>query len=169
MAAIKIDIQPLTAEAFAPFGDVVDFAREPSFKINRDMCDRYHDLARVDFVGPDAHANISLARSRPYPLPLELDMVERHPLGSQAFIPLSTRPFLVVVAADENDRPQQPLAFLSAPGQGVNYRRGTWHGVLTPLGQEADFVIVDRVGEGNNLEEHYFDEPFIVGPDLPSN
>ena len=90
-------------------------------------------------------------------------MVERHPLGSQAFIPLSAQPFLVVVASDLDDRPQQPLAFLTTPGQGVNYRRGIWHGVLTPLGQDADFVIVDRAGEGNNLEEYYFEEPYIIG------
>ncbi|MGI9422263.1 MAG: ureidoglycolate lyase [Hyphomicrobiaceae bacterium] len=169
MLATPIDILPLTGEAFAPFGDILEIAGEPSFQINRGMCDRFHDVATLDFVGPGARSNISFARSRPYALPLTLDMVERHPLGSQAFIPLSAEPFLVVVAADEDGRPQQPLAFLTAPGQGVNYHRGVWHGVLTPLGQDADFVIVDRVGDGDNLEEFYFDRPYVVGPDMRSD
>jgi ureidoglycolate lyase len=164
-----VAIKRLTAAAFAPFGDVIELAGRPSFKINRGLCDRFHDLARLDFVGPGARANISLARAQPYALPLKLDMVERHPLGSQAFIPLSDRPFLVIVASDEDGRPREPHAFLTAPGQGINYLRNTWHGVLTPLNEEAVFAIIDREGEGTNLEEFYYDEPYTVGPELPAD
>lgn len=162
-----IPIKPLTAAAFAPFGDVIEPAAEPSFQINRGMCDRFHDLARLEFIGPGARANISLGRARSYKLPLELDMVERHPLGSQAFIPLSREPFLVIAAPDASNRPGPPQAFLTAPGQGINYLRNTWHGVLTPIAGETLFVIVDRVGEGDNLEEFFFDESYRIGPDLP--
>ncbi len=161
----EITIQPLTKVDFAPFGDVIDFAGGPSFQINRGMCDRYHDLARLEFIGDGGRAGISLARSKCWSLPLELDLVERHPLGSQTFIPLSDRPFLVVVAPDEDGVPGRPLAFLTSPGQGVNYHHNVWHGVLTPLDEPADFVIVDRTGEGNNLEEHHFDKPYLIVPD----
>ena len=162
----EIATRPLTQDHFAPFGDVIEVAGEPSFQINSGMCDRYHDLANLEFAGQGARANISLARSRAHALPMKLTMVERHPLGSQAFIPLSARPFLVVVAPDQSGTPGQPLAFLTRPGQGVNYLRNTWHGVLMPLQYAADFVIVDRVGDGENLQEHHFDNPYlIVGAD----
>ena len=78
-------------------------------------------------------------------------------------MPLTADPFLVVVAPDEAGAPGAPLAFLTAPGQGVNYLRGVWHGVLTPLDREGVFLIVDRVGSGQNLEEHRFDAPWSIG------
>jgi ureidoglycolate lyase len=105
---------------------------------------------------------ISLVEADAYTCPLRLDLVERHPLGSQAFVPLSAAPFLVVVCPDEGGRPGTPQAFLTAPGQGINYHRNTWHGVLTPLDQPADFLVVDRGGEGLNLEEWTFEEPWTV-------
>ena len=92
-------------------------------------------------------------------------MVERHPLGSQAFFPLASRPFLVVVAPDEGGRAGEPLAFLTGIRQGVNYKRNTWHGVLTPIGETQDFIVIDRGGDGDNLEEFYYAEPWII--DLP--
>lgn len=153
--------EPLTATAFAPYGDVIE-AAGASFPINGGMCDRFHDLARMDFAG-GGRAGISIGSSRPYPLPLRFTLVERHPLGSQAFVPMSEEPFLVVVAPDEGGRPGRPRAFLTAPGQGVNYLRNVWHGVLTPLGRPASFLIVDRIGgEGSNLEEHHYPEPWTV-------
>ena len=105
-----------------------------SFPINDGMCDRFHDRARMEFT-VDGRAGISVGYGRPYPLPHAFDLMERHPLGSQAFVPMAEDPFLVVVAPDEGGRPGRPLAFLTRPGQGVNYLRNTWHGVLTPLGR----------------------------------
>ena len=98
----------------------------------------------------------------PRSLPYALDMVERHPLGSQAFMPMSLDPFLVVVAPDAGGKPGQPLAFRTAPGQGVNIARNTWHGVLTPLHAPGLFAVIDRIGDGTNLEEYWFDQPFTV-------
>jgi len=157
-----LSIAPLNASDFAPFGDVLAFDDGPSFQINQGMCDRYHDLARLDFAGEGARPNISLALGRPYALPLTLSMVERHPLGSQAFYPLSDQPFLVIVAEDIDGAPGRPLAFLTNGRQGVNYHRNIWHGVLTPLDHEQRFLIVDREGEGVNLEEHHFETPYLV-------
>ena len=128
--------------------------------INAGMCDRFHDLADLT-VANGGRAAVSIFRSKGYSLPLPLTMVERHPLGSQAFLPMTEQPFLAIVAPDEDGTPGQPLVFVTSPGQGVNYRAGTWHGVLTPL-QPSAFFVVDRVGPGSNLEEHFFDEPYLI-------
>ena len=155
-----IHIEPLTVAAFAPFGDVLDVSGEPDKIINQGLCGRYHDRAVVDVT--DGKAGISLFNAQARLLPLVLDMVERHPDGSQAFLPMSFTPFLVIVAPDENGKPGRPRAFLSTAGQGVNYHRGTWHGVLTPLHAPGLFAVVDRIGAGDNLQEHWFDTPFTV-------
>lgn len=157
-----IKIQPLTRAAFAPFGDVIETDGAHHYPINAGMCERYHDLARVETAGPNARQLISIFVGQPYALPLTLKMVERHPLGSQAFVPLSPEPFLVIVAADENGKPGIPRAFMTNGAQGVNYPINTWHGVLTPIGGEQRFLIVDRGGDGNNLEEFVFDEAFLI-------
>lgn len=157
-----IILQSLTPEVFSPFGDVLETIGEPDKIINAGMCGRFHDLAHLDFTGKDARAGISLFRSRTRTLPYTLDMMERHPLGSQAFMPMSADAFMVIVAPDDAGKPGNPLAFLTSPGQGVNYHRNTWHGVLTPLIDNALFAVVDRIGEGNNLEEFTFDQPWLV-------
>ena len=157
-----IDIRPLTREAFAPFGEVIERDGAQNFPINAGKCVRYHDLARIETTGEKARPMISLLRGEPYSLPLELAMVERHPLGSQAFIPLGESPFLVVVATETDDGPSEPIAFRTAPGQGVNIGRNVWHGILTPLEAVSDFAVIDRGGEGVNLEEHFYETAFLI-------
>lgn len=152
-----IRIRPLTAEAFAPFGDILDAQGKPNRLINQGLCGRYHDRAHLDFG--NGRAGISIFSAEPRTLPMVLDMVERHPDGSQAFLPMTQHGFLVVVAPDDGGRPGRPLAFVTEPGQGVNYHRGVWHGVLTPLRAPGLFAVVDRIGEGPNLEEHWFEAP----------
>lgn len=158
-----IQIQPLTDAAFAPFGDVLEVAGDPDRIINQGLCGRWHDRARLDFT--DGRAGISLFRSETRALPYRLEMVERHPLGSQAFIPMSHDPFLVIVAPDQGGAPGRPLAFRTAPGQGINIARNMWHGVLTPLHAPGLFAVIDRIGDGVNLEEHWFDSPYDVRAD----
>lgn len=154
--------EPLTATAFAPFGDVLEAAGDPDRIINQGLCGRFHDRARLDF-GPEGRAGISLFDAVPRSLPYRLEMVERHPDGSQAFLPMSLAPFLVIVAPDEAGRPGTPRAFVTAPGQGINLHRGTWHGVLTPLSAPGLFAVVDRIGATPNLEEHWFAAPYVIG------
>ncbi|WP_171121804.1 MULTISPECIES: ureidoglycolate lyase [unclassified Ruegeria] len=156
----RIAATPLTHAAFAPFGDVIEVAGDPDKIINQGQCGRFHDRAEMDFS--DGRAGISLFNANPRALPYQLDMVERHPDGSQAFIPMTHQPFLVIVALDENGEPGEPVAFITSPGQAVNYRRGTWHGVLTPLHGPGLFAVVDRIGTGTNLEEFWFDTPYEV-------
>lgn len=153
--------QPLTAAAFAPFGDVLDATGPADMIINAGLCQRFHDRARLDF-GPQGRAGISIFNAQPRTLPLELEMVERHPDGSQAFLPLSQHPFLVIVAPDENGTPGAPLAFLTAAHQGINLHRGTWHGVLTPLHSPGLFAVVDRIGNTHDLEEHWYEPQYVV-------
>lgn len=155
-------IEPLTREAYAPFGQVIAVEGAEHFPINGGMTERYHDLAKIELAGPQPRPLISIARGKPYALPLTLTMMERHPLGSQAFYPLSQRPFLSIVAPDAGGRPGAPRAFRCAPGQGINMAMNTWHAVLTPLEADSDFLLIDRGGEGDNLEEFHFEEPWLV-------
>lgn len=164
--------EPLTREGFAPFGQVLDAADwQNHYPINAGKCERYHDLATAEAAGGDARVILSVFKGTPYDFPLKLTMVERHPFGSQAFMPLSPRPFLVIVAHDTPDGPGEPQAFLTSPGQGVNYPRNLWHGVLTPIGAPQDFLVVDRAGTEKNLEEFHFAEPYEIRlpePDGPT-
>ncbi|WP_121628959.1 ureidoglycolate lyase [Tropicibacter alexandrii] len=155
-----ITAQPLTARAFAPFGDVLDVAGEPDKIINQGLCGRYHDRAALDF-GPEGRAGISLFNAEPRALPYRLELVERHPDGSQAFLPMHQNPWLVIVA-EPGDTPGPIHAFIAAPGQGINFHRGTWHGVLTPLHGPGLFAVVDRIGDTANLEEHWLEEAVLI-------
>lgn len=155
-------IEPLSTEAFAQFGQVIDTAGAQHYPINKGMTERYHDLARVELGGVHARPLISIFVGQPYALPLELSLVERHPLGSQAFYPLSDAPWLVIVAPDEHGIPGTPRVFRPGPGQGVNIAMNTWHGVLCPLDVPSDYLVVDRGGEGNNLEEYVYPEPWTI-------
>lgn len=155
-----IAAKPLTQEAFAPFGDVLDAAGVPDKMINQGLCGRYHDRARMDF-GADGRAGISIFNAEKRTLPYTLDLVERHPDGSQAFIPMSLEPFLVIVAEDDGGKPTNIQAFITGPGQGINFLRNTWHGVLTPLSAPGLFAVIDRIGDTPNLEEFPL-EPILV-------
>ena len=156
----EIRTEPLTAAGFAPYGDVLDVSGEPDKLINQGLCGRYHDRAKLVYDG--GRAGISLFDAVPRSLPYQLAMMERHPLGSQAFLPLSADPFLVVVAPDDGGRPGRPVAFLSEPYMGVNYHANVWHGVLTPLSAPGRFAVIDRIGPGANLEEYWFDEAYVI-------
>ncbi|MFT3811886.1 MAG: ureidoglycolate lyase [Acidovorax sp.] len=148
----RLRVQPLTAAAFADFGDVIDSEGHAPLPINNGMTERYHALARVE-TGEEGHALINLFHGLPYALPLRLTEMERHPLGSQAFVPLEPQPFVVVVApAGERVEPGDLRAFITNGRQGVNYRSGVWHHSLIALGGPARFLVVDRGGPGDNCD-----------------
>ena len=156
----RIVIEPMTAEAFAPYGDLLDCAGDPDKIINQGLCGRYHDRAQVEVI--DGRVGISLFHAELRRLPLILEMMERHPEGSQAFVPMDAAPFLVIVAQDAGNAPSTPRAFVTTAHQAINFHRNTWHGVLTPLTGSGTFAVIDRIGEGANLEEHWFDTPWEV-------
>lgn len=150
---LRLGIQPLTAEAFARFGDVIESAGHTPIQINHGMTERYHALAHVDTGGAEGHALINLFHALPYELPLRLEEMERHPLGSQAFVPLQEIPFIVVVAAaGDSVQPCDLQAFVTNGRQGVNYHRGIWHHSLIALEASARFIVVDRGGPGHNCD-----------------
>ena len=144
----SLPVEPLDPAAFAPFGDVVAADGQHAYAINAGSARRWHDLMRID-VG-DGRPVASIVRASPRALPFDVTMLERHPLGSQAWIPLDPRlRFLVVVASDPASTPR---AFIAHGGQGVNYRPGTWHHPLIGL-DPGDWLVIDREGAGNNCDE----------------
>ncbi|MFT7596076.1 MAG: ureidoglycolate lyase [Paracoccaceae bacterium] len=152
--------EPLTAAAFAPYGDVIEVSGAPDKLINQGLCGRHHDLATLDFS--DGRAGISLFDAKARAFPYVVDMVERHPAGSQAFIPVSQVPFLVIVATDNGGTPVDLRAFVTAPGQSINLHRGVWHGVLAPINAPGQYMVVDRIGAGDNLQEFWLETHYVV-------
>lgn len=151
---LNLEAQPLTPDAFAPFGDVIDRRVANSFPINGGRTARFHDLARVEVLGDGARPMISIFVSHPVQVPLDVDCLERHPLGSQAFIPMHEEKFLIVVAPPGDDiHPDTVRAFITDGYQGINYRAGTWHAVHSVLDCKGEFLVVDRGGPGNNCDE----------------
>ncbi len=159
----EIHTEPLTQTAFAPFGDVLDATGDFRL-INDGQCRRHHDRAKLDFGDPSggARPGISIFQANARSLPYNFDLIERHPEGSQAFLPMTAHPFLVIVALSPQATPR---AFLTNGAQGINLHRGIWHGVLTPLAAPGLFAVVDRIGATPNLEEYRCTQPWTVtGP-----
>lgn len=148
-----LTIEPLTRAAFAPFGDVIEVDNAMThYLINNDSTERYHDLARID-AGPEGHAILSIFRSQPRELPFVVAMMERHPKSSQAFYPLSSLPYLAVVARTTAQPTIDDLrVFYCEAHQGVNYSPGVWHHPLLALHAQSDFLIIDRAGPGENCD-----------------
>jgi ureidoglycolate lyase len=158
-------IEPLTSDAFSPFGDVIAVnADTVGMEINDGHTTRYHDLANVDVTADGGRALISVFRSTPLNLPIKIEKMERHPLSSQAFMPLSGRPYLVVVAAAGEFDETGIKAFLAAPDQGVNFHKGTWHHFSLALDAVSDFLVIDRGGAGDNCDEVALNTPLILNP-----
>jgi ureidoglycolate lyase len=154
--------EPLTREAFRPFGDVIEMEGSAHVTINQGFAERFNDLAHMDVAAEGGSPNVSLFLGAPRGLPIEIRLMERHPLGSQIFYPLQDRPWLVLVAEDVHDTASY-RAFTASGRQGVNYARNVWHHPLLVLDAESRFIIIDRKGPGNNLEEVWFAEDFVFG------
>ena len=172
MAVAAEQIKPLTAAAFAPYGDVVE-ARESAqhFAINYGHTERYHNLAKVDTLAEGGTTGISLFQSKPLPLPITIEIMERHPLSSQLFMPLSANPYLVVVAPPGEFDETAIEIFLAGPKQGVNYHPGTWHHYSLALGGNSDFLVVDRISlsehsNPNNCDEVQLKTPLLLNPEF---
>ncbi len=162
--ARPLAVEPLTAAAFAPFGEVVE-AGADSCLINQGTARRYADLATIDVAAEGGRARVSIYRTAPRDWPLAISMLERHPLGSQLFMPLSNDPFLVVVAPAAGVPARERVrVFVTNGRQGVNYRRGTWHHPLVALGAEREFLVLDRDGPGGNCDEFLFADGGFVLP-----
>ena len=151
-----IEIEPLTKVAFARFGDVVETDGAERIGINQGFAERVNGLASIDVAAEGGAVNISLFAARARPQPIVITMMERHPLGSQLFFPLQDSPWLALVCTDPLD-PRSYRAFRASGRQGVNYARGVWHHPLLVLADGERFIVVDRAGPGNNIEEMWLE------------
>ena len=155
----RLKAQLITPEAFAPFGDVIQTTGHDHVLINDGMCKRFTDLAQFDIV--DGKVGLSLFQSQLRNLPYSCTLLERHPFGSQCFVPMSEGRYLIIVAPDDGGKPGQAAAFI-ATHHAVNIARNTWHGVLCPLEGSGLFAVLDRIGKGGNLEEHYLKHALVI-------
>ena len=153
---------PLTREGFKPFGDVIEMEGSAHYTINQGFTERFNDLCLVDVAAEGGTTNVSLFLGQPRPAPIAIKLMERHPLGSQAFLPLQDRPWLVLVAEDVHDHSSY-RAFTATGQQGVNYARNVWHHPLLVMDAGSRFLNIDRKGPGNNLDEVWLGEGEVFG------
>ena len=146
------EIEPLTKTAFAPFGDVIQVDGAVGHTINQGFAERLDNLVNIDVADQSGKAAVSIAVAQPRPLPIKVELMERHPLGSQLFFPLQNHDWLVLVASDPGSVAGF-RAFRASGRQGVNFARNTWHHPLLVLEPNSHFLVVDRKGAGTNLEE----------------
>lgn len=149
----RMKIEALTPQAFAPFGDVIQIEGAQQFEINNGFTTRVHDLFQPELAGTDARVLINFFLGRPRPL--EIKMLEAHPFGSQAFIPMDRHDWWVVVA--QAPAPEAVRVFRARGDQGVNYRRGVWHHPLL-VDRDQQFLVIDRHGAEKNCTEVFFEQ-----------
>ena len=158
---------PLAAKTFAPYGDVIEVTADaPIRTINDGNAQRFHDLAALTLEESGGKASINIFRVTPLSMPVTLKVMERHPLSSQTFVPLSDQPFLVAVAPAGDLKPNAISVFLAKPSQGVNYHPGTWHHYCLALNELSDFLVVDRVADDENCNEIRLAESDWISIDL---
>ena len=151
---MHLEARPLSAALFERYGEVIDLDGARQFPINNGLTTRFHDLLTIDAGSEKGHPIVNVFRTSPLPLPHQVKIMERHPLGSQAFIPMEETPFLVLVAR-AGDKPEVDdlELFLTNGKQGINLYKNTWHHFQIVLDHTQDFLVIDRGGSGNNLEE----------------
>jgi ureidoglycolate lyase len=153
--------EPLTKAAFSAFGDVVEIDGHKPLHINQGFALRFDNLAQIDVASEGGQSKVSLFTANPREIPIVIDIMERHPLGSQLFYPLQDKPWLVVVCEDPTDV-KTFRAFSAGGRQGISYHRNIWHFPLLVFENESRFIVVDRIGSGKNLEEVELANPFSI-------
>ncbi len=163
MTQLILQAAPLTDDAFAPFGQVIQCHDHDALSINGGRTHKYADLARVDTVKQGGRTAVHLYRSEAIALPFSVESLEYHPLGSQAFMPLHDRPFPVVVApASDHIDPDGIRLFVTNGRQGVNLDAGTWHHYQITVGEPASYLVIDRQGPGGNCIEQQLQFPCLI-------
>ncbi|NKB76798.1 MAG: ureidoglycolate lyase [Gammaproteobacteria bacterium] len=157
---MELTINPLTAETFAPFGEVIELENAKQFPINEGLTTRFHDLCTIDTLDQGGKPIVNVFRTNPITLPHRIQKMERHPLGSQSFIPMGNgdtvdnAAFLVLVGnPGDSLTPEDLTLFITNGRQGVNLHKNTWHHFQLVLDEQRDFLVIDRGGPRENLEE----------------
>jgi|TARA_B100002003_G_scaffold55872_1_gene51403 ureidoglycolate lyase len=159
----RISPIPLDSQSFAAFGDVLEATGKHRIAINEGTTVRFHDLAKIDVEKDGGKPIVNIFRGTPYPFPLTIRMMEKHPFGSQLFMPLEPFEYLVAVAeAKQKVEVEDVVIFACSPKQGVNFRPGVWHHPLLVLSEKQDFLVIDRGGEGINLIEQELAVPIVI-------
>ena len=160
MIESQIKARSITRDDFSPFGELLMCEGAVTYACNQGRATRYHDLLKnIDVSEGVGRVGLSIYKSTPSSIPFKIEVMERHPLGTQAFIPMTMDPesrYLVAVApAGEFDK-NKILAFIVNGQIGVNYKKGVWHLPIVALDTDMDFLAVDRIGVGINCDETCF-------------
>ena len=159
-----IKLERLTAASFKPFGEVLETGKITPELINEGKTEKFADLAKIT-TGEGGRVQVSIYRSKAIELPFGIRTMERHPLGSQAFVALHSKPFpIVVAAADAIPGPDTIRAFLSNGRQGINIHPGVWHHYQLSLARGSEYLVIDRSGPGENCDEYQLRQDIVLSP-----
>jgi len=157
-------IKPIkvSKENFADFGDVISSENIKAININAGYAKRFDNLANINTLRDEGKTIVSIFSALKRSFPMKIDMMEKHPLGSQAFIPMIETTFLAFVAPPGNlPKISKIKSFIIPPKKGINYKPGVWHFPLIST-ENTDFLVIDRKGNGNNLIIHNFDKEDVL-------
>ena len=159
---ITITPKKITKENFAQFGELITTDNIKPLSINEGYAKRFDGIAKLDTTKDNGETTISIFSALKRTFPMKINMMEQHPLGSQAFIPMKETTFLSFVAPNA-DKPDlnKVEAFIIPPGVGINYKTGTWHFPLIAT-ENMNFLVVDRKGSGDNLKIEKLKENQLV-------
>ena len=152
----------ITKENFSEFGDLISSENIKPIDINAGYAKRYDDLANINTRKGEGKTIVSIFSALKRSFPMKIDMMEKHPLGSQAFMPMKETTFLVFVAPPEDFPDISKIkSFIVPPKKGINYKPGVWHFPLIST-EDTDFLVIDRKGSGENLIIYNFNEEKII-------
>ena len=157
-----IKAKKITKKNFSKFGQLIDTSKKNPININDGYAKRFDDLINIDTSKKKGKAIVSIFKAKKRSFPMKINMMEKHPLGSQAFIPMKETTFLVFVAPEGNKPDLNKVeSFIVPPGIGVNYNPGTWHFPLIST-EDMNFLVVDRKGSGDNLVIENLDKEEVI-------
>ena len=153
---IKIKPKKINKKNFSKFGQIIDTSKKKYFRINDGYAKRYDNLGKINTSSKKGKTIISIFSAKKRRFPMKVDMMEKHPLGSQAFVPMKETSFLVFVAPKGNKPDLKKIRSFRIPKYtGINLNPGIWHFPLIST-KDMNFLVVDRKGKGNNLIIHKF-------------
>ena len=162
MKNLIVNPKPITKENFKRFGDMITTSDIKPLEINNGYAKRYDGIAKLDTKTNNGESTICIFSALKRSFPMKIDMMEKHPLGSQAFMPMKETTFLCFVAPSGVNLDLSKIeSFIIPPGLGINYKPGTWHFPLIST-EDMNFLVVDRKGSGENLKIQKLDSENIV-------